>query len=148
MPNQPSASQIEPNMNNSGSIVKNKGKRKFRLQGGSARVKGAIYAGHCLKHDFISVGQTGGQVNVRFNGHRSDIKLRPWRTELDSHFNVNDCCFEKDLEVSVLEQVTGSEALRLYKEDKWITRLNTKHPNGLNKQVSEFGQIYYKLFSD
>ena len=139
---EPTSSMIEPNMNNTGFIVNTKG----CIQGGPANTVGAIYAGHCTKHEFLSVGQTGGPVNIIFNGHRSDVKLRPWRTELDTHFNEHGCCFKKDLVVSILEQVTGSESLRLYMEDKWITRLNTNHPYGLNKQVSEFGQIYSKLF--
>ena len=143
----PSKSPIERNMNNTGTIVNNKGNRQCKVQGGSANTVGVIYAGRCRKHDVISVGQTGGPLNARFNGHRSDVKLRPYRTELDTHFHSNGCDFNKDLEVTILEQVTGSTSLREFKEDKWITRLNTIHPHGLNKLVREYGNVYKTLFA-
>jgi hypothetical protein len=55
---------------------------------------------------------------------------------------------EKDLSVAVLEQVTGLQALREYKEDKWITRLQTMSPTGMNTSfATDFGPIYSKLFS-
>ena len=55
---------------------------------------------------------------------------------------------EKDLSVAVLEQVTGTQALREYKEDKWITRLQTMSPTGMNTSfATDFGPIYSKLFS-
>ena len=133
-------------MNNSGTIINNKGNRKCRVQGGAANTVGAIYAGRCIKN-IISVGQTGGPVNIRFNGHRADVRLRPYRTELDAQFYKHGCDFERDLEVTILEQVSGSAHLREYKEDKWITRLNTVHPHGLNKLVREYGQVYKTLFA-
>ena len=134
-------------MNNTGTIINNKGNRKCRVQGGSSNTLGGIYAERCKKHDVISVGQTGGPVHIRFNGHRSDVRLRPYRTELDAHFNNHGCDFDTDLEVTILEQVTGSVHLREYKEDVWMTRLNTIHPHGLNKLVREYGHVYKTLFS-
>ena len=140
-------STIQNNMNNTGTITNNKSKRTCHVQGGPPNTIGAIYAGRCTKHDIISVGQTGGPVNIRFNGHRSDIKLRPYRTELDQHFHTHGCDFDKDLEVTILEQVTGSQSLREYKEDRWMTRLNTLHPYGLNKVVREYGNVYKTLYA-
>ena len=54
---------------------------------------------------------------------------------------------DTDLQVSVLEQVSGSRALREYKEDRWITRLQTVVPNGMNASyATDFGPTYAKLF--
>ena len=36
----------------------------------------------------------------------------------------------------------------IYKEDKWITRLDTLQPLGMNEDISEFGSIYNSLFKD
>ena len=86
-------------------------------------------------------------MNVCFNGHRSDIKLRPYRNELDQHFHTHGFDFDKDLEVTILERVTGSQSLREYKEDRRMTRFNTLHPYGLNKVVREYGNEYKTLYA-
>ena len=59
---------------------------------------------------------------------------------------INDCDFEKDLKISILEKVKGSEAKRQYKEDQWIIRLDTSYPNDLNGHLSDFGCLYQLLF--
>ena len=48
----------------------------------------------------------------------------------------NDCNFEKDFKISILEKVKCSEAKRQYKEDKLIIQLETLYPNGLNVHLS------------
>ena len=67
-----------------------------------------------------TIGQKGDRLNNRFNRHRSDIRWYPDRCELSKHFSSNDYDFEKDLTISILEKVKGSEAKRQYKEDQWI----------------------------
>ena len=140
-------SMIEPLMNRSGLITNTKARRTARISGGPANTAGCIYAGECTKHQLLYVGQTGGPLNVRFNGHRSDASLRPERCELDQHFAEGNCDINKDLRVSILEKAQGtSEAFREYKEDRWITRLQTNKPTGLNVSTHEFGQIYRSLY--
>jgi len=93
------------------------------------------------------IGQTGRKLSDRFTNHRHDVKHRPEACKLAEHFHDNDCCFSSDLRVSVLEQVTESEDLREYKEDRWITRLQTMNPSGMNAAYgTDFGSVYDKLF--
>lgn len=132
---------------NKTNIVENKlARRSSKVQGGSPKDRGVIYSAECLKHDLIYIGQTGDTLSNRFNRHRSDINCYPDRCELPKHFHNNDCSFDQDIKISVLEKVNGSESLRRFKEDKWILRLDTLHPNGMNVHLSDLGIIYKSLF--
>ena len=121
-------------------------KRTCVIEGGKPTDKSVVYAAECMKHKLIYIRQTGDQLNNRFNSHRSDIRCYPDRCELSKHFNNNDCDFEKDLKISILEKVKGSEAKRQYKEYQWIIQLDTSYPNGLNVHLSDFGCLYQLLF--
>ena len=134
-------------MNRLGFITNTSARRTARIAGGSANTAGCINAGECIKHNILYVGQTGGPLNVRFNGHRSDTSLIPERCELDQHFAEGNCDINTDLRFSILEKAQGtSDAFREYKEDIWITRLQTNKPTGLNVSPHEFGQIYRSLY--
>ena len=139
-------SDIDIFMNNSGSITNSKSNITLPIRGGIATEKNVIYDARCNKHDTISVGQTTIPLNKRMNLHRSDINLYPEKCELTQHFANNDCDFTQDIEISILDNVTGSTERMLLAGDWWITRLNTKFPNGLNEKLSSFGKLYYKLF--
>ena len=142
-----SRSLIDHQMNNTGQITNPVSGRTCKITGGPSNVVGCIYAAECTKHSLMYVGETGNALNTRFNGHRSDTKLRSDRCELDAHFASNDCDIDKDMRVSVLETLPGAtETFRLYKEDKWITRLETNKPKGLNVSNHDFGHIYKSLF--
>ena len=132
-------------MNKTNIIINNKSKQQSGIDGGSPTNKGVIYAARCTKHDIIYIGQTGDPLNHRFNRHRSDTTLYPDRCELPKHFSNNTCDFNKDLEISILENVKGSAPSREYKEDQWIMRLDTCQPNGLNVHISDFGSLYSLL---
>ena len=137
---------IDSFMNNSGSITNTKANITIPIEGGKATQDHVIYAVRCTKHDTISVGHTTIPLNGRINLHRSDITNYPKSCELVEHFATHDCDFSKDIEVSILEKVKGSTAHMLLMEDKWITRLNTRAPNGLNVRLSTFGYCFYTLF--
>ena len=49
---------------------------------------------------FFYVGQTGDQLHVRFNCHRSAVKCNPYRCELPGHFGDHGCDFNEDLRFS------------------------------------------------
>ena len=139
-------SDIDILMNNSGVITNTKSGITLPIRGGAATERNVIYAARCTKHDCISVGQTTIPLNKRMNLHRSDTNLYPEKCELTQHFSKNDCDFTKDLEISILQSVSGCTERMLLEEDRWITRLGTTFPNGLNKRLSSFGKLYYKLF--
>ena len=52
----------------------------------------------------------------------------------------------KQTYLSILEKVKGSEFLQKYKEDQWITCLDTIYPHGLNMHLSDFRLLYSSLF--
>ena len=56
------------------------------------------------------------------------------------------CDFDRHTEISILEHVTGSSDLMELHEDKWIARLDTKAPRGLNEHLSSYGKLHYDLF--
>ena len=140
-------SQLAQFMNASQTITNQKTQRTCQIEGGPATTKGVVYAAECMKHKSIYIGQTERTLSTRFNNHRSDVIHQPHVCKLAEHFNRNSCSMDTDLRVSVLEQVSGSRALREYKEDRWITRLQTVAPNGMNAAFStDYGPIYNKLF--
>ena len=72
----------------------------------------------------------------------SDQRGVSWTSILPSETDINT-----DLKVSILEKAQGtSDSFREYKEDIWITRLQTNKPTGLNVSTHEFGQIYRSLY--
>ena len=87
-----------------------------------------------MKHDLIYVGHSSQKLSGRFNGHRSDVKVEPMSCELSQHFHKSKSCkIEKDLKVYILQNnATGTQEKGEFMEDRWITRLNTKSPNGMN----------------
>ena len=58
-----------------------------------------------------------------------------------------DCNFDRNLKVHILQQVEGNETDLGNFEDKWITRLDTKEPHGMNSTMGELAKTHYKLFS-
>ena len=110
---------------------------------GKCSTTDTIYVAECTRHSMIYVGQSSQKLNSRFNGHRSDIKVKPKACELSQHFHNNkECSIDRDLKVYMLQDnVTGSWEKREYFEDRWITRLNSKEPNGMNSNLNEFAKL-------
>ena len=128
-------------MNNEQTLHNKKNGRTCTIAGGNSTDKHVVYAVECLKHEILYVGKTINQVNQRMNGHRSDITHYPNRCELTKHFHDESCDFDNGIKISILEHVKGHGNKLLRQEDKWILRLGTKQPTGLNDQLSEFGSI-------
>ena len=112
----------------------------------NATDKDIIYAAECTKHKLLCVGYSSQQANQRFNLHRTEIASNARTCELVRHFSDHGCDFDRDLRVSILDTVSGSTTNREFYEDKWITRLTTKSPHGINNRLSGFARLYYDLF--
>ena len=137
---------IQDCMNHSGKVTNDKANITLNVRGGNSNDKNVIYAAKCLKCRLLYVGYTTTPLNVRFNNNRSHIRKNLDTCELVQHFANNSCDFQQDLELTVLQHVSGSRQRLELEEDKWIARLDTKHPNGLNERLSSYGKLYYDLF--
>ena len=93
-----------------------------------------IYAAECTQRKLIYVGQSSQKLNMRFNGHGSDVNVKPKACELAQHFHgSHECDIKKYLKVYILQDnVIGSRENKEFYEDPWITRLDTKSPHGMN----------------
>ena len=102
----------------------------------------------CKVCDILYVGETKDELRIRFSKHRYDAKKRPENCELTAHVHANNHDFEKDIEVTILQQGFKSEAERKFVEDKYICKLGTAIPNGLNKDLESYAREMYDLHQD
>ena len=71
--------------------------------GGRCNTSDPIYAAECTKHRLIYVGHSSQKLCSRFNGHRSDINVKPKSCELFHHFHGNEeCNINRYLKVYIL----------------------------------------------
>ena len=67
--------------------------------------------------------------------------------ELVKHFHDQNCDFQKDLRLYILENnLPLSRFACEAREDSWIIKLDTRSPNGLNSKLNDYGNLYYSLF--
>ena len=125
-----------------------KGKRFDMRHRTSCKSKNAIYLGMCLKcNQQQYVGKVEKQkMNKRVNKHRNDVK-RPDAITIDKHFNDPEHDFNRDFRVIVIEEITkrdlSDEQMRnllLRREDFWICKLGTLHPEGFNDKLNFPGE--------
>ena len=57
--------------------------------GGKCNTSDTIYAAECTKHKLIYVRHSSQKLGSGFNGHRSDINVKPKSCELAQHFHGN-----------------------------------------------------------
>ena len=89
---------------------------------------GVIYLINCQNCNAKYIGQTSRHAVIRIIEHIKDITYDRDCT-IGVHFNRS--CSLKDFSFSVIEKVKNTEK-RLQKEVRWIHRLNTLSPTGLN----------------
>ena len=137
-----------PNIRTVTSISNPQKKIEIKINdGGTCRSKGVVYAAICTKCSKIYVGQTGDQLKDRFSKHRYDIKKRPDNSELAEHFH-KDHSIDKDMKVLILQSGLGkSERQREREEDRWICRLQSMAPTGINTKIENFAKEMYTSFA-
>jgi len=120
--------------------------KSMQTSGGNCKSKDLIYAAWCTKHLKIYVGQTGIQLNERFSRHRWDIKNRPENCDLAGHFH-KDHDLDTDMKVVILQQLkNGNKDLREYYEDRWICRLQSLAPDGINNDIHGYAKEMYSCY--
>ena len=91
---------------------------------------GVVYLINCVDCDKQYVGETGLELRIRHRGHRQEF--RKHNTPLGKHFQT---CH--NFEIIGLEKINNnSKKVREGVELKWIYRLNTFTPVGINVKNS------------
>ena len=88
-----------------------------------------IYLIVCKRCNARYVGETGRRLRTRVSEHVHRI-LNNERTSVAEHFNSAPCSLS-DFSFTILERATNATR-RKKKEERWMRRLNTLAPNGLN----------------
>ena len=96
-------------------------------------------------HKVLYIGHTGEQLSERFSKHRHDIKNRPDNSELAKHFhghNIND-----NLNVTILQNnIKIADTRRYHEQHKWICKLKTFSPHGLNTEIGGYAKEMYNFY--
>ena len=109
----------------------------------NCRSKNLIYLAHCtLCAKSQYVGKSEPPANLRVNTHRHDVNSQKG-CPFDKHFRLPGHDFNLHAKFILIEQVTNkgltkAETRRLLedREDYWMTRLKTLHPNGMNDHLN------------
>ena len=138
-----------PSMRNTNSATKHLINKTSYTAGGKCNTKYTIYAAECTKYNLLYISQSSQRLNCRFNGHRSDVRVKPKACELTQDISQSkNCKIDIDLRVYILQdnlEDSSSERME-YFEDHWITRLDNKDPNGMNTELNDFAKTFYQLF--
>ena len=112
---------------------------------GNCKEREIIYAAQCFKHKVLYIGHTGEQLSGCFSKHRYNIKNRPDNSELAKHFHESHNLSDY-LNVTILENNIKTAAAQRYHEDKWICKLKTLAPNGLNTEIGDYAKEMYNFY--
>ena len=111
--------------------------------GGSCFTTDVIYAAECLQHKQLYIGHTTRQLNHCFNSHRSEINNSNQPCELVKHFCEHSCDFDTNLRQYILQKDLPDDTTALeLQEDKWITRLRARAPQGMNNLTKDSAQTF------
>lgn len=92
--------------------------------------KQVIYAIVCKLCKFIYIGQTGGPLNVRFTQHRYHILKEIPTTPVAVHFNTDKHKYKHAIITPIVHIKDDNRRCTI--EKRFIHKLGTKHPHGIN----------------
>ena len=134
-------------INNDNTITnKAAGITKKTKSGGTCKSKGVIYSVNCKKCNLMYIGHTGDSLNIRFSKHKYDIKNRPKNNELAEHCH-KDHDIDTDLEIYIIDYGITSLKYRKFLEDRWICKLQTMKPTGLNFECGQYVKEMYQCWT-
>ena len=82
----------------------------------------------------LRYSQTARPLHLRISQHLSDIASFPSFTVVAKHFRAT--CTSDDFTFIAIEHCPNKEK-RLLKENLWMKRLRTLHPQGLNQELNQ-----------
>ena len=86
-------------------------------------------------------------MGERFSNHKYDIKNRPQQNELATHCHKHKHHdTEKDLEVFIIDYGIPLVGLQKLLEDKYICKLQTLYPIGMNVEIGPYANEMYKCW--
>ena len=107
-------------------------RKKFRIRENlNCKSTHVIYLVTCLNCKEQYVGETGQNLSIRFNKHRSDIEIGKRSTGLSKHFLNGNCdgSSHNNYRIQIIDQITNKKRRRR-KEYFWMAELQTFHSNG------------------
>ena len=128
------------------------GKKHFTNIGGNCVSKNIIYGLKCRKCGVWYIGETGDELHIRLNNHRSMTKKVLGGAKIDEskndcgasiHFGQKGHNFDKDAEVYILEQGNWKNwRERRQKKSYYICKFKTMVPTGMNKSAGSESHFY------
>jgi hypothetical protein len=103
--------------------------------------KNAIYIIVCLKCQLKYVGETSRTVKERIGQHLSTIRLK-YDTPISEHFNQIGHSIEDFRFFALISNPHWSDEKRKFTENKWIDKLQTLKPKGINTDTNKLYTKY------
>ena len=91
-PCQKSRCKLCRSMSKSNSILNTQSGKTCYTSGKQCTTTNTVHAAECTQHKLIYVGQSSQKLNMRFNGHRSHVNVKPKSCELAQHFHGSHEC--------------------------------------------------------
>ena len=95
--------------------------------------------------------QAQGLIYRRYRGTtftaflQTSLKNRPDNSELAKHFHESHN-LNNDLKVTILQSNIKAAAAWRYHEGKWICKLKTLAPHGLNTEIGDYAKEMYNFY--
>ena len=88
----------------------------------------------------MSIGYTGEQLSERFSKHCYDIKNRPDNSKLTKLSHENHNIYDS-FNTTILQNNIKTATARVYHKDRWICKLKTVAPRGLNTEIGGYANF-------